>query len=91
MSLQFLHESIIKALEAEATRLANQAIAMRANIGTPADEYAMVQCQTLATAYGLTAAMQIVTKQYRLMVDPPQEAPADEQPADQPKRRPYYG
>lgn len=90
MSLSFLHDNIKKALEAEAARLATQAIAMRANVGMPADEYAMVQCQTLATAYGLTQAIQIVTKQYRLMIDPQKEAPAN---ADEPQKhnRPLYG
>ena len=90
MSLQHLHQSIIKALEEEEARLAKQAVNMRAAVGLPADEYAMVQCQTLATAYGLNVAAQLATKQYRLMVDPPKTA--DDAANDQPQqRKPLYG
>ena len=90
MSLQFLHESILKAIEVEAVRLANQAIGMRAAVGLPADQYAMVQAQTLATAYGLQQAAVIVTRQYKLMTEAPakQDANDDEPPKQQ---RPLYG
>jgi len=90
MSLQFLHDEIRKALEDEAARLAQQAISMRASVGLPADEYAMVQCQTLATAYGLTQAMQIVAREYRRMVDPHKDAEGTDE-SHKPQQRPLYG
>lgn len=90
MSLQFFHEELRKAFEAEAAKYANQAIGMRASVGLPADEYALVQCQALATAHGLTLAMQIATREYKRMVDPPPKQEDDPTPR-QPQQRPLYG
>lgn len=90
MSLDFLRQSIVKALEDAATERTNRAINMRANIGIPADQYAMMQAQTLAEAFALQQAARIVNAEYKKMTDPPKEAPAnDEKPQQQ--NRPHYG
>lgn len=96
MSLSYLRDNILKALQELVDARTNDAINMRPRYADPSmaamttGEYAMQQINTLAEARALALAARIVADEYKKITQPEKTGEKEKTEA-QPKSEIYYG